>query len=600
MFIFLTMISFVAFSCSEEETVVSKYPVPTITSFSPSQGFPTSIVTISGTEFGNERTERIGRVYFGGVEATEYVSWSNNEIKVRVPETAKSGNITLWVSKNFTETESEFTCIPGAVFTGINPNPVFPGNTIVLTGKNLDFYLDNGVQPSDITVSFCAEEGKIEATAKELTATTLSVVVPMGAKTGALTIDLAGYQTVTSPELNIVGDVKFSFMDYLESGGTVTIKDTGIDSTKDGAWVIYKITPPASGLYEIYSYAGTQKDGSSINININKNLDALKVQPLDDRLTQAIPKGAWGDRNKGIYGPFYMNEGDEYYVKVLFKTTSGSWVANLHELGITLCADQSKTPVNSQTDQNVDYVIYQNNFNSGSSYYPFVASWAWEPNYIEVKDQCLEFYYNYEALKNDDRRMRKGAEITCDFHTTTEGWYGFKFFLPEGKFPMTEDGIIIAQIFNKGCKNSWAGNLVINSGKLQLYHRHALIDPVVGTVATNLETNKWYSVVLYFKVGRDNGGSLKAWIGDNMVENSPIYDSGDCRFGYGHWIDNNTLDDTGNNPDCAGYNGEYDALGCKFGLYVQNQVDITIRMDEIKALQGNPSGAFNIVKPSGN
>ena len=46
-----------------------------------------------------------------------------------------------------------------------------------------------------------------------------------------------------------------------------------------------------------------------------------------------------------------------------------------------------------------------------------------------------------------------------------------------------------------------------------------------------------------------------------------------------------------------GYNGTYDALGCKFGLYVSNKVDITIRFDDLKALEGSPSGAFNIVKP---
>ena len=97
--------------------------------------------------------------------------------------------------------------------------------------------------------------------------------------------------------------------------------------------------------------------------------------------------------------------------------------------------------------------------------------------------------------------MRRGAEVTCNFKTTTEGWYGFKVYLPEGKFPMNESGIIIAQIFGQGCKNSWAGHLSIDQGTLKFSHRHALVDPVVGTVG-KLEVNKWYSVVVYFKVGR--------------------------------------------------------------------------------------------------
>lgn len=161
---------------------------------------------------------------------------------------------------------------------------------------------------------------------------------------------------------------------------------------------------------------------------------------------------------------------------------------------------------------------------------------------------------------------------------------------------MNESGIIIAQIFGQGCKNSWAGHLSIDQGILKLSHRHALIDPVVGIVG-KLETNKWYSVVVYFKAGRNNKGHLKAWIGDDMVEGSPAYDSGNCNFGFAHWIDDDTLDDTGNNSECVGYNGTYDALGCKFGLYVTNKVDMTIRFDDLKALEGNPAGAFDIVKP---
>lgn len=82
-----------------------------------------------------------------------------------------------------------------------------------------------------------------------------------------------------------------------------------------------------------------------------------------------------------------------------------------------------------------------------------------------------------------------------------------------------------------------------------------------------------------------------------MVEGSPAYDSGNCNFGFAHWIDDDTLDDTGNNSECVGYNGTYDALGCKFGLYVTNKVDMTIRFDDLKALEGNPAGAFDIVKP---
>ena len=59
---------------------------------------------------------------------------------------------------------------------------------------------------------------------------------------------------------------------------------------------------------------------------------------------------------------------------------------------------------------------------------------GWEPNYIKIVDKYLEFYYNYKALLEDDRRMRRGAEVTCNFKTTTEGWSGLSFSCPKIHF----------------------------------------------------------------------------------------------------------------------------------------------------------------------
>ena len=589
--------TFIGTACSDDDKNGSnKYPVPVISEFSPSEGLPTSVVTIKGANFGTERTERVGRVYFGGVEATDYESWSDNEIKVRVPQKGITGNITLWVWKNHTETTDEFICVPGAEITSINPSPTFPGSQITINGKNFQYFIDKGVTAQDVIVEFCAEEGITKATADALTATSVTVTVPTDAKGGVITIDFDGYQKVSGPELPLVGDLNLPLINYLETSGTITIEEGGIGSTKDGAYVIYQFDAPATGLFDVYLMTGTTKDGSSLNVNIGDNLNTLKTAALNETLTHAMKNtGSWATNWKDQWGAFYLEEGKTYYLKITFLQVGTTWVGNVGEIGLTLSADQNQTPVNG-VKPGADYVIYKHDFNSGTSYLPFTDAWAWEPNYIKIVDKYLEFYYNYKALLEDDRRMRRGAEVTRNFKTTTEGWYGFKVYLPEGKFPMNESGIIIAQIFGQGCKNSWAGHLSIDQGTLKFSHRHALVDPVVGTVG-KLEVNKWYSVVVYFKVGRNNKGRLKAWIGDDMAEGSPAYDSGNCNFGFAHWIDDDTLDDTGNNPECAGYNGTYDALGCKFGLYVSNKVDITIRFDDLKALEGSPSGAFNIVKP---
>ena len=123
-------------SCSDDDIAADKYPAPTVSGFSPSKGLPTSVVTISGSNFGSERTERVGRVYFGGVEATDYVSYSDNQIQVRVPDGAKSGPIDVWVWKNHVTTDQEFTYIPGAEVKSIEPAEAYPGSEITLVGIN--------------------------------------------------------------------------------------------------------------------------------------------------------------------------------------------------------------------------------------------------------------------------------------------------------------------------------------------------------------------------------------------------------------------------------------------------------------------------------
>lgn len=606
--VLLMMAGFTLTACSDDDEMAQrKYPAPVLTEVTPIEGLPNSIVVLKGSEFGKERTERIGRVYFGGVEATEYVSWSDNEIQVRVPANGKSGNVTLWVWKNSVVSESEFICVPGAEITGLSPEVTFPGSTIVLTGHNFSYFLEKGVKASDVIVSFQAEEGVTTAVASSFTEEAIMVEVPADARGGTISVKLGELQTVSGPLLTLIGDVKFNMLDFVainDAHNKVTtnekemVKENLIESTKNGSYVIWQLTAPATGLFEPYVLAGTAKDGSYLNMDMGTDLNALKNKTVNQALTQDFKKGGWNDKNKYVFGPFLLKEGNTYFLKLTFQQDGTTWVGNVHEVGMSLAADQTQTGgIVVDNNPNLGYTLWENDFNSGKFKTPFYDAWAESPNYIKIENQYCEFHYDHTGLAaNPDRRMLKGAELSCNFKTTTEGWYGFRFYLPEGKFPMDESGIIIAQIFGQGCKNSWAGHLSIDKGNLILSHRYALIDPTVGTIG-KLETDKWHSVVVNFKAGRNGKGRLRAWIGEDMVEGSPVYDSGSCDFGLGHFVDDDTLDDTGTNADCKGYNGVYDALGCKFGLYVSNNVDITIRFDDLKALEGNPAGAFNIVKP---
>ena len=164
---------------------------------------------------------------------------------------------------------------------------------------------------------------------------------------GNISVKFGELQKVTGPELAFAGDVKFSFMDYVETNGSIKVADGNIDSTKDGAYVIFKFTAPVTGLFDVYTLAATMKDGSSLNVNIGDNLNVLRSQELNAALTKEVMnRGNWTTDTKGIYGPFSLKAATEYYLKVTFLTTSGSWVANLHELGLVFSADQTQTPVN--------------------------------------------------------------------------------------------------------------------------------------------------------------------------------------------------------------------------------------------------------------
>lgn len=585
-------------SCSDTEDQTAKYPAPVISSFSPSEGLPGSIVTISGSEYGATRTDRIGRVYFGGVEATQYASWSDKEIKVRVPANGKSGNITLWVWKNNIITESEFTCVPGAEISSIQPSISFPGSTITLTGKNFGYFLKKGLTASDVTVTFKSADSTVTAVAKSFDETSIGVEVPTSAKGGAISVSFGNLQTVNGPELTLIGDYKFTLTDYVAlkdvngKGGMVSATDIG--NTKNGSYVIYKFTAPATGLFDIYALAGTTKSGSYLNVDLGTDQNELSSRAINKALTQTFTKGTWNDNTKYTFGPYLLREGNTYYLRILFLQDGTTWVGNVHELGMSLDPDQTKAGAYVvDNTKSLGYTIYQNDFNSGTFFAPFRAGWAESPNYIKVTNQYCEFYFNQAALDaNPTRRMLKGCELTCDYQSTTSGWYGFKIYLPEGKFPKDVDGTIIAQFFNQGDKNSWAGHLSISKDKLLFSHRYALIDPTVGTVGT-VEWNKWIPVVAYFKVGRNGKGRLKAWMGDNMQESKPNYDSGNCNFGFGNWIDDDTLDGTVSNDNAVA-----DAIGAKFGMYVSTGGDRIIRFDDVKLVEGNPSGAFNIVKPS--
>ena len=105
----------------------------------------------------------------------------------------------------------------------------------------------------------------------------------------------------------------------------------------------------------------------------------------------------------------------------------------------------------------------------------------------------------------------------------------------------------------------------------------------IDAEVSSLEWGKWIKLVINFQAGTGNKGHIRIWVGEEISEDQPTLNLENINLGFGSWTDSNTLDDS--------------YLSCKFGLYVADEHERTIRFDDLKALEGNPEGAFDIVKP---
>lgn len=100
-------------------------------------GFVGSEITFSGSELGGSQEDV--KVIFKGATNTpaEIVSWSEEEFKVKVPEGAVSGKLTLTVGSQTVNTPYEFRLVEHATVSGITPQQGYKGCEVTISGKSL-------------------------------------------------------------------------------------------------------------------------------------------------------------------------------------------------------------------------------------------------------------------------------------------------------------------------------------------------------------------------------------------------------------------------------------------------------------------------------
>lgn len=135
------------------------YPDISVDGFGPVAGYPGSVVTITGSNFGHY--SEAAKVSFGDVVATEFLSYGDSVMEVIVPPLAQSGKLSLQVWTHLKDSVGSYTVIPLPVISLVESNSefgvniAFPGDIITLTGSGF------GTDASKLAVAIGGAPAKI-------------------------------------------------------------------------------------------------------------------------------------------------------------------------------------------------------------------------------------------------------------------------------------------------------------------------------------------------------------------------------------------------------------------------------------------------------
>ncbi len=256
--------------CSNDGSDSSSTP-PIVTGFFPKEGDAGTQVTISGEYLGSSFE---GNVYFNGIEAAEYVSYTDKEIVAVVPNGYVSGPITIKRGNTVTRTEEYFK------FKSSNPEDNYVMGTFRTTVTCKDVvYFTGKANPCDYT-SEDATSGCIGEMGKN-----------------------ADYK------------------------GSSDAKSFALWDSTSGDMVIFKVEITDIGRYYLSCASATNANGISANVEVSNDLETLKdVSSLNGSHTMGIlNNGKWNDfSNKLEFGGYSLIVPGTYYVRVVMLNEAGS------------------------------------------------------------------------------------------------------------------------------------------------------------------------------------------------------------------------------------------------------------------------------------
>jgi RHS repeat-associated protein len=202
-------------STGSNKNYVFSFYNPVINSVTPPAAEVGGYITLSGLGFG--ATQGSSQVQFNGVTAS-ITSWSDTSVVVIVPTNATNGPVTL-TEGGFTSNGVQFTVIEPVSASGISPATGPIGATVTITGAGF------GSTQSNSVASFYGAP----ATITSWSDTSIVAVVPVGASTGPVSVQVAGI-TVWGPQFTLTSTLQVT--DSLGNTSSYTSAIVG------GSWVV--------------------------------------------------------------------------------------------------------------------------------------------------------------------------------------------------------------------------------------------------------------------------------------------------------------------------------------------------------------------------
>ena len=216
---------------------------PQITSVSPSRVRYNQVVTIRGTRFGTTRGTGKVVFYLGQVlSASQYVSWSDTRIQVRVPTGARTGNLQV-VTANGNDTFRLTITSPWV--RSISPTSGRSNTLITVTGSNFGFSRGS----SSVRIGWAAIPSFTTWSSSRI-----QFRIPVNMRSGNLSVRTTEgtsntvFLEVASPYLSRV------FPTRVEPGDRLTLTGANFRSTRGAGYVLFSPNVrPTSGDYITWS-----------------------------------------------------------------------------------------------------------------------------------------------------------------------------------------------------------------------------------------------------------------------------------------------------------------------------------------------------------